>query len=365
MTKRLFSLFLTGFLCVGCLQAQGAKGDARHNFSLFSFTHKQLTNYYRRDNFADPNHQNGWYRVHDFLTWVKQNEAELTDIYQKKYSDKYTNFPPINQDDVSVLAGFLGMYYTGSHCKKSLKQLNVMPIVLTLNSSASTREIQIGINDSFVQTVNSGLHEAAHAIPFFCYAIPAQDPGDNLSELIPLSAQLIYGLPTQPSDIPQGTRSVVGHLKGNDELSDIYAQELLAFLQYNSLREAFQRKDLHPFTSAKLERSSFTLDLLVQDLIDVHHGKLLLNGRALTLQDYLRLLHVQQRELGNVSAFLENFLRELDKAAALPKSTKTRAWKEYTKQYEKYLRKNTPVIKSILLKLLQPYKAPPTPKGFA
>lgn len=364
MLKRIIYFIVILSLFPAAVNAQRPAAQTREDFSLYRFTRKNIESYYKHNNFSDPSHTNGWYRVDNFLKWVKQNEATLTKIFNEKYIDEYTSFPPKNSEDVTILAGFLGVYYTASHCKENLNQVHKVALLPAYNSSAGTRQINISLENSFVQTVDSGIHEGAHMIPFICYGIVSESPEDNLSELVPLSAQLFYGLPTHPSDSPQGTRNLVNELRGTQSLSWSYAQGLFALLQQDTFADMLDAQNLRPVTAAKLELSSFTLDVLLTDLIDIYRGKLLFNGQPVSLRKYVKLINVLPEEQENVAGFLDDFLNQLDQVASLPKGSKSREWKKYSDSYEKYLQKNTSKIKALLLNLLQPYPAPPAPTGY-
>lgn len=364
MLKRIIYFIVILSLFPAAVNAQRPAAQTREDFSLYRFTRKNIESYYKHNNFSDPSHTNGWYRVDNFLRWVKQDEDLLTNIFKQKYIDKYTSFPPKNAEDVTTLAAFLGIYYTASHCKNNLNQVQAIGITPATTSSASTREAYIAIDNSFVQTVNSGIHESAHMIPLLCYGIMPSSPSDNLSELVPLSAQLFYGLPTLPSDNPQGTRNIVNDLRSAEGLSSIYAQELLALLQQDTFANLLDSQNLRPLIAAKLERSSFTLDSFLTDLIDLHRGKLLVNGQPISLMKYVKLINVFPEERENVAAFLDNFLTQLDQIAPLPKGSHKREWNDYSDRYEKYLQKNTSKIQDLLLNLVEPYSAPPAPNGY-
>ena len=363
MNKKIIYILIGWFLLPISVWAQTQTEEL---FSLSDFTRAQANHYYKRHNFTDPGNSSGWYRVDNFLNWVDQHENILIKIFQQNYVDEYTAFPPKNQDDVTILAAFLGLYYTASRCQTDLAQVKHVDLRPAFNSAAGTKSIDIAINNSFIQTVNSGLHEGAHILPYLCYGIPAQSPNDNLSELIPLSAQQLYGLPTHPDDtMPSGTRNIMLDLRSNQqEVLSLYTQELLAFLQQNILFRQFNSGNLRPFTKAKLERPSFSLDQFITDLIDLDQGKLYQDGIALSLSEYLQLIHVQSRELNQVSSFVGDFLAQLKKQAPFPKRLKAREWTSYSDKYDSYLEKNQNTIKSILLRLTQSYSAPPTPSGF-
>ena len=59
-------------------QLIGEIGDREQTPSLYSLVRQELENYYGLQDFSDPNHETGWYRVDDFLKWVQNKEEGLS-----------------------------------------------------------------------------------------------------------------------------------------------------------------------------------------------------------------------------------------------------------------------------------------------
>ena len=60
--------------------------EEEEHFSLYNFVYNDLVKYYGRTNFNDPHRTNGWYRVDDFLKWLRENE----NILKQKFIENYT-----------------------------------------------------------------------------------------------------------------------------------------------------------------------------------------------------------------------------------------------------------------------------------
>ena len=70
---------------------------------LYGVVEDDLLEYYGKNNiknFYDPEHQTGWFRVYDFLSWLKNNEQELitkiigeSEYYNYYHHDKGIAFP--------------------------------------------------------------------------------------------------------------------------------------------------------------------------------------------------------------------------------------------------------------------------------
>ena len=333
-------------------------------FSLSDFVRDSFESYYNRTSFSDKKHPSGWFRVDDFLNWVKRNDAELEDLFIKNYTDRFTSYPPKQEEDLVVLGGFLGAYYTASHCA-DLKNIYPVGIEVGANSAAGTSSMTIdGLEGNFITFIEDGIHEGAHMLPQLCAGRKASFPDENLSELISISAELTFGLPLlgQDSLSSPDIRREFTMLK--EDALGVYAQRLLLLLQYDAISSLWEQRQGRMLFPYKLEKSSFTLDKLLADLIDLQAGNLTLNQKPLSLDQYLQLINVLPQKQSQVAEWLEQFMEELNQHARFPKSHRKREWNAFSDRYDKYLYQNKKLIKQLLLKYTVSLRAAPFPEGY-
>lgn len=334
------------------------------NFSLSEFVKTSFEDYYNRTNFSDPNYTSGWFRVDDFLFWVEEEEPKLEKIFIKYYTDSDISYPPKKDLDYVILGGFLGAYYTASHCS-SVENVRHVGIQEGFSSSAGTTSLVIQEDGSFISFIMGGLHEGAHMMPYLCSGIRSNSPSDNLSELVTVSAELTYGLPLNKNDIEMGRAADVRkELLREGDLNRYYTQSLLALLQYDVISSLLENNQAQKLFGYKLEKSSFSLGDFLTDLIDIRANKLTLNGQPISLKQYLKLINVLPQKRESVAGWIEDFMQDLNNSAQLPKSRHTREWDDFSDTYEKYLTKNEKLIKRLLIEHTKYFEIAPFPKGY-
>ena len=95
--------------------------------SLFSNVLKDLQKYYGKLSFEDSTRQTGWYRVEDFLVWLKENESLLQSKIVRTADKKlplmelYTS--PEKEDKI-LFWGYLGAQYAFSRYHLNAKILD-------------------------------------------------------------------------------------------------------------------------------------------------------------------------------------------------------------------------------------------------
>lgn len=180
---------------------------------LYQTVRSELETYYKRTDFTDPSHQSGWYRVADFLAWLKQNENWLSrDKVNVIVGDQFTlceGLVPLKKKGVSAtpspLAGafvqlaraHLAQRYLAGQWTSADKQ---KPVSFAIGSqgevSAALPEGVIIIQSEsvpFVEDFNTGLHEAMHLLPRIL-----NDRGQSLlNEMATAYAQLAWALPSK------------------------------------------------------------------------------------------------------------------------------------------------------------------------
>ena len=355
---RIVILFVFVSFPFGFVKAQKA------DFSLYEFVKDSIENYYNRSDFYDPDYTKGWFRVDNFLNWVRREEPKLENIFIKNYKNDYVSYPPKQDDDYVILGGFLGAYYASSHCA-AVDNIRHAVIQNGFFSSAGTDFLAISFEGSFVSFINSGLHEATHIMPYLCEGVKSGDPSDNLSELVTISAELAYGLPLNKADSEKSRAADIREdLRQDKDLSMYYAQGLLALLQYDITAPLLENNQAQKLFNYKTEKSSFTLQDLLTDLIDIRSNNLTLDGRPLSLKQYLKLINVVPQKREDVSVWISGFMQDLNLYAKLPKSRKAREWKVFSDRYEKYFINNEKLIKRLLFEHTKTLKTAPFPKGY-
>lgn len=354
-------LFRISLLLAFLLFSPGSLKAQEKAFSLAEFTKTFFEHYYNKTDFADPYHETGWFRADDFLHWVEQEGPELENIFIQHYKNDFVSYPPQQESDMVVLGGFLGTYYTASHCT-AIK--NIYPAVIErgMSSTAGTFNITIaGFFGNFITFIESGIHEGAHMLPYLCAGIESPDPSGNLSELISISAELTYGLPIKVQDnlSPPQLHQVL-----NRDGTTTYAQRLLVLLQYDAVSNLWEQKQARHLFPYKLEKNSFSINDLLTDLIDLQAQHLTADQEPLSLRQYLQLVNVLPQKQDRVAAWLEQFMADLNQQAKLPKSRHSREWNTFSDSYEKYLEKHQELIRQLLLKHTASFQTAPYPKGY-
>lgn len=178
----------------------------KQNSSLYNVIRRELQNYYKRDDFSDPNHQSGWYRVDDFLTWVKKNESQLENekfsAVEQKISLKqiYANskawsYEPLYRSFWVYLGGrYIADVY---QVKADFSRLSIVFCDNTACTIGGTGTIFISPQSKEVipSIINMGMHETTHMLPYLM-----GNKKDQLSELATFYTQYNYGLPVRAKD---------------------------------------------------------------------------------------------------------------------------------------------------------------------
>ena len=353
---RIVILFVFVSFPFGFVKAQKA------DFSLYEFVKDSIENYYNRSDFYDPDYTKGWFRVDEFLSWVDGNSVKLENVFKRYYTDEYISYPPEKDEDFVVLGGFLGAYYTASHCTY-MDNIRRIGIQEGFSSSAGTDSITVSSEGDFVSFIMGGLHEGAHMMPYLCAGIRPNEPLDNLSELVTISAELTYGLPLK-AGADSRAADMRKDLMQNKNLNRYYAQSLLALLQYDEISNLLENNQAQRLFNYKLEKSSFTLQDLLTDLIDIRGRKLTLEGEPVSLRQYLKLINVLPQKRDFVASWIAQFMQNLDMSAKLPKAKQPREWDEPSDSYEKYFIRNEKSIKHLLAEHTADLQTAPFPKGY-
>ena len=192
-------------LGIAQLQGQISKAieSAINERTLYSFVKQELSNYYGKNDFSDPNKETGWYRVDNFLKWVRNNEEKLEEECFKTGSNCWS-LREIVRDKWYLEQGayyypfwaYLGTRYIADiyGFKADFKKVEFSFTCNISNATSFFNRISLCIDSDEVipSIINLGLHEATHMFPL--------DTADPLSELATFFSTYNYGLPVKSQD---------------------------------------------------------------------------------------------------------------------------------------------------------------------
>ena len=269
--------------------------------NLYGVVENELLSYYGKKSikdFYDPEHKTGWFRVYDFLTWLKENETDLTESLSQESNsynlDKYKEYLeyPLNKycsldtpETKGFLGSFLGEKYLLSKYSVEKKTLyKFIPIREIEKSSKSTAYSDTGwwkidlrnslenskvrkamnlpneikIKNSFIYFntdkldsvagfINTSLHETMHLLPVFY----SDGYNHHLPEKFSIYAQMAYALPVKKEEgFYSGVRNLYDNIKLSlDNISKEYKDALFSYIQFNKITEKLnQEKDFEDLT---------------------------------------------------------------------------------------------------------------------
>lgn len=192
------------------LQEKVEKPMVQRQDHFYQSAYDELTDYYNRKDFASPAKTTGWYRVNNFLTWLKQNEKQV----QKDFK---TAFPSVCADDTCSMNWqnwhiyqrswwvFLGVHYVADKQKKSLNYSKLSLLFCSESNCAKTGDnnskhhIKINVDDSYSipSDINLGIHEGTHLLP----ALSQAQKSASLSEFATFWTSYLYALPVKRKDM--------------------------------------------------------------------------------------------------------------------------------------------------------------------
>ena len=202
---------------------------------------EMIFDYYGKRTFEEPS----WIRVKKFLTWLDNNK----DILNRRINRDKLNL--YRENRAAFIGAFLGANYA---TKEMIGQWFNLVIKLGNTCEAFPNGTMCISVDDFIQGVNSGMHEAAHMIPFVKskyekiqeakesikasqgvipylvskYGRNLFENEDMYPEEIAVYANLKYGLPIKGGDdvdIREGTRSYFKF--ANDRFVEKHYKEIL------------------------------------------------------------------------------------------------------------------------------------------
>ena len=305
------------------IRLESAVFQAQH--ALFEPVLKDIQDYYGRTSFEDENRQTGWYRVDDFLKWLKENEKILK-YKTVRLTDKRIPLTELHsspeKDDQKIFWGYLGAQYAFA-CYNLPSEVLDNYIFDTCSSEScfadpKDNSILFGELNSAdsIALFNLGLHEAVH---LFSTAPRAFTPHTALPEAASCKAQNLWGLPVKSNNnYSSGVRDFrVSYQRGisPDKMAFEYTDCILTPFYNNTVFETLHKREEFSFCS-------FLHSLAPQEL-------------------YYEELKIDANEQVN---FLENFFGKEKWQTALKKADKNTfsslgevSYHEVMHFYERYL----------------------------
>lgn len=177
---------------------------------LYPVVWETIDAYYGSDLKADDSRQNGWYRVHDFLKWVKKDENKLLKEkvnfsiedatgYSKSVNTVQELLLSKKLGHQQILWTYLGARYFLS--RLHLYNLNSEQLFFELcNNNSCARpankraviQIQRGMGNNILY-LNVGIHEVSHVL----LSLTEAGSRETLSEFASFYAQYNYALPVE------------------------------------------------------------------------------------------------------------------------------------------------------------------------
>ncbi len=188
-------------------------GEKTNERALYPFVKQELSNYYGKNDFADLNHQTGWYRVDDFLKWLKKNEKTLqneivrvNDKERRELKELYAEDNYVKENYRNVFWVYLGVRYIVNvyNASVNLKALKIYNACSETSASPLLGEIYLCIDSeaTLPYLVNIGIHEMTHLFPRL-YTGPISSSTAlkfSLSELATFYSTRNYGFPVKSED---------------------------------------------------------------------------------------------------------------------------------------------------------------------
>lgn len=268
--------------------------------SLYSFVKQELSNYYGKDDFADPDRQTGWYRVDDFLKWVQNNEGELENsvvntsgqaallkslLLENNY--KKENF-------YNVFWVYLGARYIAYVYKVNLDfdKLRIHNACQTTSASVPMKEIYLCIEPeaALPYLINVGIHETTHLFLRLQVKTDANKKATNfdpLPELATFQATHNFGLPIKKDDSIEGKDGVRDILRTNALRPDVNTlKEYNAYLGGLMMPNITTKEELlslvdNPLSSKKIAEVCFNLPAVIRNkffIVDTFRHQTSLNN---------------------------------------------------------------------------------------
>ncbi|WP_424244288.1 hypothetical protein Dip510_001496 [Elusimicrobium posterum] len=212
---------------------------------VYSTLRIELISYYGKKDFSDPERTTGWYRVDDFLKWLKKNEQSVIDRFHKADISPDSLCPDLKKGDTisaKTLAGLAGSFYIYDKFIPREQQTNIPFFRETMHGGLAGKaqdyrtpgKITVPINVTAPEAINSAMHEATH----FLKNIGKSQ--EMLTETATIFVQQQYGLPVYKNlkKFHRGARNPLTALRDFDfNIYMEYPDALFALFLSNDLKK--------------------------------------------------------------------------------------------------------------------------------
>ncbi|MBO4707795.1 MAG: hypothetical protein J5594_04500 [Elusimicrobiaceae bacterium] len=263
---------------------------ATETSSLYSVVRQEIEDYYGLQDFSDPNHETGWYRVDDFLKWVQNNEETLKNA-NVTISDRPVPIKDLysggnlNKKEKYYYPfwAYLGARYI-SHVygvNTNFEKIKLYVGCVTSSTVAGTGAIFLCLmdGDALPGLINTGIHETTHSLPYL-----ENNSDYSLSELATFYSVYNYGLPVKSKDavsIGDGVRDIRRTIELRPDLDILVEYNYyLAGLILNSnirLKDVFLLRDEESIYKISIKNFCFNLVALKNNKffaeLDIKGGK--------------------------------------------------------------------------------------------
>lgn len=390
-------------LCILLLAAPGVRGQAaavpdsllearitQAACSPYAFYRARLETYYNRAEFSDPEHTSGWYRVQDFLNWLKTAEPRLKQADINVWTERLPLCGELEaaREENPLARKRLAVYIGARYALERLgyeQPLDGISFAIHPRRGASdfaNKVIFIPAPRTFSlpEFINLGVHEVAHLLP----ALAEENASASLGELAAYYTQSRFALPLHPAGgvcFSNGARHLSHTLANADACAQIL-NEYNSFLAGELLGNKLRAQDLLTYRTAPGWERSIAQTIL--DVLLLENGKLTFStgkkGYAPSLKEYMSALlppgvpaqplvafYTRWTEkLADVSAAVQGFKPVTLPEPGQPHEETPAAYFARQKTLEAFLSAHEHALKETLLQTLRESRlpAPPVPAGY-
>lgn len=265
------------------LQEKLEKPIVQKRNQFYRLAYKELSDYYNRQDFASPAKANGWYRVNNFLNWLKQNEKQVQ-------RDFRTLFPSVCADDTCSMNWknwhiykrswwvFLGVHYVADKQKKPADYSRLSFLFCNDATCAragkenSNHSIKINIDAAYSipSDINTGIHEGTHLLPYLLHTSDQH----VLSEFATFWTSCLYALPVKQKDLYSFSAGIRDFIRTANAKPDLLLHwEYHPYVAGRFLIPQLQRMNLLSLTTADNRYASESLIETAINYIYAAHGR--------------------------------------------------------------------------------------------
>lgn len=265
------------------LQERVEKPSVQKREQFYQSAYEELSDYYNRRDFASPSKASGWYRVNNFLNWLKQNEKQVQQDFR-------TVFPSVCAEDSCSMNWnnwhiyerswwvFLGVHYVADKQKKPADYSRLSFLFCNESTCSlagkgdSKHAIKINIDDSYSipGDINTGIHEGTHLLPYLFHT----NDQHLLSEFATFWTSCLYALPVKNKDVYFFSNGIRDFIRTANAKPDLLLHwEYHPYVAGRFLIPQLQRMNLLSLTADRNPHDDEALIQTVINYIYAAHGR--------------------------------------------------------------------------------------------